>query len=959
MPVLASPLGLLPALAFFPVRVAGCPAVVPLPFACQYGIPCGLCVPPAWSGCPSRQRCVSVAFLCARAPAAYAPPPLSGSVWRAHYVRFRCRAPVEPFEAVHAPPRFLPRSRAPPFLLFGGVARSLRPLALLGAARLPGGRPAFFKLALRPLGAARGRPGGNAPRLCVGRPGLGALPRPTAVLGACGRGPLPTRCGRGGLWGWRPVTDPTARALAGWLCALWGRHQGAWGGCLLPCCRASTVGRSPGPDRPSLGRAAGAHYPLAVVAGVVGVGTRHQPHSARSCELALRALEAAQGRLVVAPLACVWGVRGWALSHAGPLVLGACGRALLPTGCGCGVRAWGPGCPWHLLLCSGWPCVVRASRVCGTRWPLLFGTCLPAVVVAGGVPLRRASWPCVGVPRLVLSGRSRCSGRLSGRPGASSRPGGCGPRLYWAAAWGTWRPAENRALCACCLPLSRQGRWARSASYPFGAPRWGCPWRVPPASVLGCVRCGDLACVDPVTDASGFRYRPSFDRGLGRCSGAVSSGRRHLPFLGQRMPHPGPARVCLCVLFLAGSGRPASRARFGAPHLSCARSVLLPCSAFSGLRCPCFGCLFVFPVSVPCPFFPSLLSRPCCLQLFVLPGPRCPGASRSSFAPTPPPPPQPTPFFWLCFVVLLFLPPCDLRPCSRSLWGSLVPGLCFLLFPPTPDPFFSSPIHRPPPSVFRVFSPPPAPSLRSFVLLLALPSALALCGPPPPLSLPFFSLLPLCPPPLSRLFCCFRPWVPGTFSPPAPLLLCVWPCVWCVRCVLGLVPPSGGCSCFAVSRVLLCGAAVCCGLFCVVRGVLRCFSVPWGVVVVLCGVLSCRVVGFGAGGLPWALFPPPFFFPRRAVSYCAVLCCAVCCPGARCCPVIGSAALCGVFLPPPPPSCCCPLLPLPGPCCGSFWCSVLGCGAVLVCCAACRVVCCCLRRFLLVLPCCFVRAGWC
>ena len=38
-----------------------------------------------------------------------------------------------------------------------------------------------------------------------------------------------------------------------------------------------------------------------------------------------------------------------------------------------------------------------------------------------------------------------------------------------------------------------------------------------------------LACVDPVTDASGFPYRPSFDGGLGRCTEVFSCGRRHLP----------------------------------------------------------------------------------------------------------------------------------------------------------------------------------------------------------------------------------------------------------------------------------------------------------------------------------------------------------------------------------------------------------------------------------------------
>ena len=183
------------------------------------------------------------------------------------------------------------------------------------------------------------------------------------ALWAGRRGPLPTGCGCGRVRAWGPVTDPTARALASWLCALWGRHEGARGGRLLPGCGASGVGRSPTPDCPPSGRAAGAHYPLAVgaggcrrgdpsptlqrallragcahcgggkrapgggasclgvgrpgpgalppptarplgglpgptihwlwVRGGAGVGTRPQPHSARSCELALRTVGAA------------------------------------------------------------------------------------------------------------------------------------------------------------------------------------------------------------------------------------------------------------------------------------------------------------------------------------------------------------------------------------------------------------------------------------------------------------------------------------------------------------------------------------------------------------------------------------------------------------------------------------------------------------------------------------------
>ena len=52
-------------------------------------------------------------------------------------------------------------------------------------------------------------------------------------------------------------------------------------------------GAPPPPTTRPFGRAAGAHYPLAVGAGSVGMGTRHEPHSAHSCEVALRAVGAA------------------------------------------------------------------------------------------------------------------------------------------------------------------------------------------------------------------------------------------------------------------------------------------------------------------------------------------------------------------------------------------------------------------------------------------------------------------------------------------------------------------------------------------------------------------------------------------------------------------------------------------------------------------------------------------
>ena len=302
-------------------------------------------------------------------------------------------------------------------------------------------------------------------------------PRLPALWAGC-RGPLPTGCGCGGVRAWGPVTNPTARALASWLCALWGRHDGAqegasclglghpglgtlppptarplgglpgptthwlwvrggagvgtrhqphtarscmlWGrhegarggrllpgcgvsgvgrsptpdcppsgraagahyplavgagGCgrgdpsptpqrallragfahcgggmrvpgggrLLPGCGASRVRRSPTPDCPPSGRAAGAHYPLAVGAGGCGRGDPSPTPSARSCELDLRAGGAARGRPGGAPPAWVWGVRGRALSHPRLPALWAGCRGPLPTGCGCGgVRTWGP-----------------------------------------------------------------------------------------------------------------------------------------------------------------------------------------------------------------------------------------------------------------------------------------------------------------------------------------------------------------------------------------------------------------------------------------------------------------------------------------------------------------------------------------------------------------------------------------------------------------------------------------
>ena len=100
---------------------------------------------------------------------------------------------------------------------------------------------------------------------------------------------------------------------------------------LLPGCGALGVGRSPTPDCPSLGRAAGVRYPLAAGAGGGSAWGPVTNHTACAFASLLSALwERHKGAPGGASLAWVWGVLSWALTHAPSPVLGACGRGPLP-----------------------------------------------------------------------------------------------------------------------------------------------------------------------------------------------------------------------------------------------------------------------------------------------------------------------------------------------------------------------------------------------------------------------------------------------------------------------------------------------------------------------------------------------------------------------------------------------------------------------------------------------------
>ena len=124
--------------------------------------------------------------------------------------------------------------------------------------------------------------------------GVGRSPTPDhSSFRACGRGPLPTGCGCGGGGRWHSSPAPLLALLRAGFARCGGGTRAPGGGASCLGVVFPGTGALPPPTSRPFGRAAGAHYALAVGAGGAGVGTRHQPHSARSCELALRAVGAA------------------------------------------------------------------------------------------------------------------------------------------------------------------------------------------------------------------------------------------------------------------------------------------------------------------------------------------------------------------------------------------------------------------------------------------------------------------------------------------------------------------------------------------------------------------------------------------------------------------------------------------------------------------------------------------
>ena len=189
------------------LRVAGRPLRVSLTLARWYAIPRGLCVPRARSDCPSGSPRVPFACVCARAPAASAPPPLGGVA---------CAPRVVPALGVQRGP--CPSACPAPV-----------PCSVWRAWRGGGPVPVPPYLAWSCGGGGRASPGGGCLPLLRGASEVRRSPSPDCPPTGRAVGVRYPRAVGAGVWMWGPNTVPLACMPCGGCVP-----RGWWGAVPLP-----------------------------------------------------------------------------------------------------------------------------------------------------------------------------------------------------------------------------------------------------------------------------------------------------------------------------------------------------------------------------------------------------------------------------------------------------------------------------------------------------------------------------------------------------------------------------------------------------------------------------------------------------------------------------------------------------------------------------------------------------
>ena len=523
---------------------------------------------------------------------------------------------------------------------------------------------------------------------------------------------------------------------------------------------------------------------------------------------------------------CVWARVSAAPRHSWPGCWGVCVLVcvllLYPASpgwgvhCGCVCSGSGFGCALPLLavVCGVWVgCCLAPVPV---PWFVACCACCPGfrhppAVVAWHLPLcfscglRRASLACLVAPRWCAA---PCPVRWLSvlrlafpTPWCLLPPRGLeSPALLGGCAGHAEAGREPGSLC---LPLAQAeaGALGSLRVVPVRGPAMGLYLAGPAGVGLGlrALRCF------AVTDASGFPYCPSFNGGLGRCTGAVSCGHQHRPIrVGGR--HARVPCVCACACFLGWVGRVVLPGAFwcASPFPVAVLVALFVCSAPSGLGLPCLCCFWVLLF--------SFLVRPSCLRRSVFSGPGCLRPWRLVALPPP------------LFCFSFFFPPTCVFVFFFFFFGSSFS--CFFFFFPL--------------LCWLCGAGPVCRGLLG-VLVCVVVGLVLRRGPVCACALLFDAPCQCLP-----VLCCF-------------LLCCVCPVAPC--CCVGFVlvvpplPPSGaGCAvlCCGLLCVLWCGAAVC-GVFCVVSVVVWracvlapcCASSCCAVVVVLCfRALLCSLLVF-------------------------------------------------------------------------------------------------------------------